>query len=87
MQTQTSPAGPELFLLVSVFDCFQSMLLFEQVHSLRHQVLAFFTRTQGVGLALNERKSIIFNISKYKWRVVHCSTSTIRAITNVVAAP
>ena len=49
MQTQTSPAGPEFFLLVSVFDCFQSMLLFEQVHSLRHQVLAFFTRTQGVG--------------------------------------
>ena len=40
-----------------------------------------------LALALNERKSIIFNISKYKWRVVHCSTSAIRAITNVVAAP
>ena len=50
MQTQTSPAGPEFFLFVLVFDCFQSMLLFEQVHSLSHEVLVFFlTRTQGVG--------------------------------------
>ena len=50
MQTQTSPAGPEFFLLVSVFNFFQSMLLFEQVHSLSHEVLVFFfVRTQGVG--------------------------------------
>ena len=50
MQTQTSPAGPEFFLLVSVFNCFQSMLLFEQVQSLSHEVLVFFfTWTQGVG--------------------------------------
>lgn len=50
MQTQTSPAEAEFFLLVSVFNCFQPMLLFEQVQSLSHEVLVFFfTRTQGVG--------------------------------------
>ena len=88
MQTQTSPAEAEFFLLVSVFNCFQSMLLFEQVQSLSHEVLVFFLPGRRVlALALNGRKSIIFNISKYKWRVVHCSKWTVHTITNVVAAP